>query len=1129
MGTHFLSWSRLIRPNPRLSEPAERRLSSILASLLISLTAVFLSLNIFLLVFEDDWAVSPVVILCFGLYFLAYISNRYWRYDVASVITIAAVPVAVHGLIATGNSLDNNVTISYLLIGTVLSALFLNTQMIIIYTVVNNVITLVLPVVAVTQFAGSVELIPTVAVQILVCIVVVAWLQLRERAEAERLASLRILQRINSQGWRANSVMELADSIRMILLDELQFEYLSLNVVNDETDIVERVYLWSEIESDMQVGEKRLLGDLPFFAAVLRQGVIFAGDVAELMPESIAATKLHSLGYKKNVMLRIYQEDVAFALLSLASMSDADEFVSKGGQLLEQLADPISRAFSKVWLSQNLAEQTKKLNALLEIESALNEADTVTEVARVALEQIETHIPGSFLTALLVNYDNETALRLTSMPEALQRIVNTRPSVIPVDDLFFYDQLVTGEIASTNDFGPLAETDPIIIMMLEAGIRHLAVLPLMHDKTLVGVIDIASFDHQGPSPEQLAFVGALSQPLGASFVRARLSSDRLQQAERLRLLNQLSEQIIVDLDVHSVAQVVVDFVASTLETDMVTLQIFDEDKQVATRLLAWSRYPSEFRTGDVIAFKDLAFLDQLRNEDIVIIPDAMTVNGDSKNLKYTLKSGLRSLLILPLKYGSRLIGNLGVAKRVAESFSEREIELIREMMIPVAIALVQAELVSNLQRRTYRLRALNDISRAILTATSPRAIAGTVLATMQQLVPSERSSVTLLDADEAKTISLAAFLNGKQVADEPFPDLYEAVKRHLAAEPGGPVIDRDLAGSELLNLTKSSLHKSGVASVLMVPMRLDGQLIGRIALGSNRENAFAERDVEIVEEMAPYLAIAIRQSQLRALTEASEEQLRQLNEELENRVALRTAELEVANQELEAFSYTVSHDLRAPLRHIDGYVRLLVGREADNLDKTSKRYLETISAASNSMGQLIDDLLSFSRIGKVALSYRPVDMYRVVTEVWKEIAATTGPEVQFTVSDLPNVEADTGLMKVIWSNLIGNAVKYSAREEQPVIAISEYQGAEVPAGHVAYKISDNGVGFDEAYAHKLFGVFDRLHKSEEFSGTGIGLATVHRILLRHQGEIWAESQVGEGATFYFRMPAKSPGERGNAD
>jgi PAS domain S-box-containing protein len=224
--------------------------------------------------------------------------------------------------------------------------------------------------------------------------------------------------------------------------------------------------------------------------------------------------------------------------------------------------------------------------------------------------------------------------------------------------------------------------------------------------------------------------------------------------------------------------------------------------------------------------------------------------------------------------------------------------------------------------------------------------------------------------------------------------------------------------------------------------------------------------------------------------------------------------LELLNKELEAFSYSVSHDLRAPLRIMDGYADILISDYKDKFDEEGIRTAATIKANARRMGQLIDDLLNLSQIGRKELVAEQTDMNRLVQSVIKELFSGDAIFADIRVENLEPARCDSNLMRQVWINLISNAVKYSGKQQEPEILIRSSR----ENNEVIYSIKDNGVGFDMKYASKLFGVFQRLHKITEFEGTGVGLALVSRILTRHNGRIWAESEKGKGATFYFSLP-----------
>ncbi|MEV4509867.1 PAS domain S-box protein [Dactylosporangium sp. NPDC049525] len=250
----------------------------------------------------------------------------------------------------------------------------------------------------------------------------------------------------------------------------------------------------------------------------------------------------------------------------------------------------------------------------------------------------------------------------------------------------------------------------------------------------------------------------------------------------------------------------------------------------------------------------------------------------------------------------------------------------------------------------------------------------------------------------------------------------------------------------------------------------------------------------------------------------AERAVEQLNAELEARVAERTADLREANAELESFSYSVSHDLRAPLRAVDGFAKMLALDHGDALDEQGRRYLGRIRAGAQHMGDLIDGLLAFSRLQRQEMASLRVHVDQLVADVWDELSVERGSrDIVLTVADLPDAQGDPRLVRHVVANLVGNAVKYTRDVSPARIEIGHRVGPL--SGEVMYYVKDNGAGFDMRYADKLFKVFQRLHRAEDYEGTGIGLALTHRIVLRHGGQIWADAVPGEGATFYFTLPA----------
>ena len=334
----------------------------------------------------------------------------------------------------------------------------------------------------------------------------------------------------------------------------------------------------------------------------------------------------------------------------------------------------------------------------------------------------------------------------------------------------------------------------------------------------------------------------------------------------------------------------------------------------------------------------------------------------------------------------------------------------------------------------------------------------------------------------------------------------------------------------LTGLSRSRLIAANPESIapLRALFRSDGSFFEEIKADPifRRENLSMEnRDglhiqVEAVCNMFHFEGREFIQCNLRDVTQhrLAEDQVRRLNETLEQRVAARTCELEGANRELEAFTYSVSHDLRAPLRHIMGFVEILEKEAADKLTDAQRRHLLTISGAARRMGELIDDLLAFSRIGRSEVQKVGVDMLTLVMEALDDLRHETKDRIiSWKIQDLPMVTVDRSLMRQALVNLLSNAIKFTSKHSRAVIEIGTEPGR--PDEDTIY-IRDNGVGFNPRYSQKIFGVFERLNNADEFEGTGIGLANVQRIIRRHGGRVWALGKVDSGATFYFTLPRK---------
>jgi PAS domain S-box-containing protein len=324
--------------------------------------------------------------------------------------------------------------------------------------------------------------------------------------------------------------------------------------------------------------------------------------------------------------------------------------------------------------------------------------------------------------------------------------------------------------------------------------------------------------------------------------------------------------------------------------------------------------------------------------------------------------------------------------------------------------------------------------------------------------------------------------------------------------------------AEFLAMTLKDIRPQEDVPALMDNISRTSKGLGDTTQWLHRKKDGGLIDVEITSHELPWLGRGAALVLITDITarKRAEDEIYRLNTELEQRVIERTGQLEAANEELEAFSYSVSHDLRAPLRAVDGFSQAVLEDYGPQLPEEGRRYLQTIRDGAQKMGALIDDLLTFSRLSRLPLNKRSVNSNRLVRETLEELGfPIDGRKIEMRIDDLPPCLGDAALLKQVWLNLLSNALKYTRQREQVAIEVGCMR--ENGKGESTYFVRDNGTGFDMRYSHKLFGVFQRLHRAEDFEGTGVGLAIVQRIVHRHGGRVWADAALDGGATFYFTL------------
>jgi PAS domain S-box-containing protein len=468
-------------------------------------------------------------------------------------------------------------------------------------------------------------------------------------------------------------------------------------------------------------------------------------------------------------------------------------------------------------------------------------------------------------------------------------------------------------------------------------------------------------------------------------------------------------------------------------------------------------------------------------DDIFHTPDVRT--------ELVKSFGIQAYCCHPLMAQDRLIGTLSFGTKTRPRFTPEEVELMRMVTDQVAVAMQRKQAEIDLQK------AKDDLERRIEERT-------------KELKAASLYTRRLIETHLDPLVTISA--NGKITDVNAAAELVTGLSR------------RELLGSDFFDYaTEPEKARAGYEKVFQEGSVRDYPLAIRHRSGRITEVLYNASTYTNEEgNIQGVFAAARDMTELRQ----AQNELRKSYENLERRVEERTVDLKksteqliAANKELESFSYSVSHDLRAPLRAIDGYARMILKKEWGKFDEDTARKFNAIRSNAHMMGQLIDDLLSFSRLSKKQMSTSKLDMESIIMDVWKELQIiNTRQNVTLTIHNIPPGYGDRTLIKQVYFNLLSNAVKFTKHMDTAHIEA----GSSLENDGNIYYIKDNGVGFDMAYYDKLFGIFQRLHSADDFEGTGVGLATVQRIVHRHGGRVWAEGKVNEGATFYFTLPGK---------
>ncbi len=611
----------------------------------------------------------------------------------------------------------------------------------------------------------------------------------------------------------------------------------------------------------------------------------------------------------------------------------------------------------------------------------------------------------------------------------------------------------------------------------QLGIRSILVVPLKDEHRTLGVLKVVSPEPHAFTERDIKALRLLGGLMGAALSHAAAFEGRQTRLEdRTRALQESEQRFKQLVDVAQEGIWVAD------DRGMITYV----NKRLADLL--------GYGNGSMLGRPVYDFIEAESRPGAQRTLSRRTQPGQSQDLRFrrrdgTLLWGLVSSSPILAKDGA-LIGTVGMVTDITERKRTED----------------------QLRRSADRLTMLHDMDQAILAAQSPAEVGRAAMGRMRRMVPCQRCTVILFDFEREKAELIAGYSSGAQMSPTPLP-LQEFSPAEVL-QRGSVRYMEDLAAIEDLPPILRQLLAEGVRSVISVPLMVDGEVIGEINLGSSTPAAYEPEHRDIALEVATPLAIAIQQARLR-------QEIARQTGELERKLGERSAALRAAMAEVETLLYSVSHDLRAPLRHLIGFSRMLLDDHGQDLEPGALHYAERINQAAGQMANLIDDLVGLSRIGRQDLFRREVGLTTLVEDVVDHLRASTdGRVIEWSIEELPTVECDPALTKIAVTHLLANAVKFTAPRERAMIRVGPVQ----VDGQAGLRVEDNGVGFKMAYAGKLFGMFQRLHRPDEFEGNGAGLAIVQRIAHKHGGRVWAESEPDAGATFYLTLGGQRASE-----
>ncbi len=771
---------------------------------------------------------------------------------------------------------------------------------------------------------------------------------------------------------------------------------------------------------------------------------------------------------------------------------------------------------------QSLAQRAQQLATLNKIGQAVSALRDLDGVLSVILKEIQSVLPLDAFSVSL--YDPAT--RMLSFPLVYDSGKRWSEPDTTLDTNTLNGKVIeTGQSFLVNytpeEIAERTKKSKTLIGDHSRISASMIFVPMQIGEQRIGSVSVHSYTLNAYKQSDVALLEGAAIQIGIAIQNARMYENIRKRAEQLEALNQVGRKITSLGSLERALQTILEQMQKMLTLDVFYIGLYNPSAHTLSFPLMydsgklWDEPDAEIEPdgwAEQVLLTRKPFLLNRTPEDIQNTPQVSAI-GDVTRIS-------ASIMVAPLELDNRAIGIISAQSYRLNAYTQEDLLLLSNAANQIATAIQNARLYEEAQHRAESMAALYEIGMVITSNLQPDGVLNAIYESCKKLMPLNAFYVATYDP-ETGIIAHPIFIDqGKRV---------EVPPRNIHERPGlsGYIITHketvyipdvlDPAAAEKYQI----IHIGGepTRSYLGVPLMYQDKPIGVISIQNDKPDAYRPENIFLLETISTQAAIALVNARLYASQEKelherqqAEAKVRLLNAELERRVQERTAELE-------AFTYTVSHDLRAPLRSINGYSRIFMEEYGHLIPPEGHTLLERISNGARQMGILIDDLLTFSRLNRASLNKTMVDLAQMARDVFDELTESEDmTRITCRVANLPPAYADPTLIRQAITNLISNSLKFTRHRQHAVIEVGWIE----QEGHTVYYVRDNGAGFNMEYANKLFGVFQRLHHQDEFEGTGVGLAIVQRIIKQHGGRIWAEGELNQGATFYFTLEAPPP-------